>query len=1471
MKGMSTIFKHTFMSKRLLSFALVMCLLIGAAMPKLLITRAAAGGTFTAVSAEARLSQNALDAFGTGLTSLIKGKTPKIFDNGTLVNISGMETVTDGNLSTNRRISAGFFNTGAKAESWFVYEFEKLSVVEKIAVCTRAYKETGVNVFSKYELYLSETEAGLFDVANLYYTYDPASWLATQTLTAAGDPIKAKFFGFKMYKSANAAASYLDFDDLGVYGTPLDLPPDPITVSTAADMTQEQFDALGVSLIGGLSPVIRDNTDAAVTPNRDETRTVINWTDGKIAAANSYMLNKSTAYKDGPHATVTYEMDFTATIDSVLLFAHPPGNAPYLPGQYEIYVSGSETTLFDAGNKVTGYDNTSAPTAVQKFTFNLGKPVGKFIGFKILKQTAGAPDDGSRFRELAVYGSLNAEEDWGYTLDKPADLTQVEFNALGDNLLSGLSPVVLDNAAKVVVLDADPSGTTANWTDNSLTSGYLLKKADAYKDGPAAYLRYDLGAGVQVDKLALVNDPAGITGVYQLYVSDEAETLFNAEKLAAAFDNTEDNGAIQVFTYGGRKPSGRYYGVKVLRQTVSAAQDGIRFLEIGVYGTRQASVYFPAAEAKTAFSQNDLEVLGTNLLTGEIPQIWDNENKRVEPEVAVSQGTGLWTDNQAATGYTVDKGYAFGSGSFSSAVYRLDTGYKLEKILVHPTLPKGFGKYELYLSNDPARLFAWQNQVAAFELTADGAAQIYSFASGTEGCVYFGFRAYGQEPGGISLQEIGVFGNAEEPPSLEPEPVDSINQQIVNGLGTNLIKGQSPVVRDNMGKTVETVPPEKTQTGDWLIDRWADGDVTTSFFLNKSTAYKTGPSAAFYYTLGELTQIDTILLAHHQNPLYSTGEYKVYVSDKLEDLFAGYNEVAFYNNKINTTTAQILHFNGEKPKGKFVGFQITAITADATKNDGIRFRELGVYGSPYVPENVNLLKNMPVEVYLTSGDNVRKRLEESELSVQTKKRLTNGITSGLGDDAFVIPTGGKRIDIVFNLCGNMTFEQIRLINSLDTSKYVGEYKIYTAMSVEDVWLEPSEVRHYILPATGGEQVNPFGFDPMQTARFIRFSILVPGDGEFCNLGELELLGLDNQVAKNGDMIVGLPNENVMAFYENLSTFELIELGEFPQKPDRYQAGNIIDNTPSTLLDFYGGKHGEQTMDLLFYLGGLKVVNELQYTGHPGAPEYNAREVRYYIGETEEEVFGANAVPVAVFKDPLGTQGQHSIEITPVIGRYLRVSVVEGCAPERVLGGTDMTVITDISAMGFSVSGYDDPRDETIVSTFTDPETGIRVDILKLDMGDVYSKARSMRLFFHPLTEVQKEFLTQMAMTTYGDGFTIEFYDEDGKRIESLGGRSLRVWIPLPSEEEDYYFGKLWPDEVAVMDAVMRNNALVYMDGDLRTLSYALVYYGEDEYRLIEIPNTGRNASAAALLFAVSVTAVLNIRRRKTKSGKKEIS
>lgn len=1486
-------FLHT--GRRFASIGVSLCLLTALLSQTLLVGSAQPDEELFTLNAENKvMTQEEFDGHG---TDLLKGIVPLVRDNnGAFVYTAESETApaTDGKIDTYFE----FFNTMAYKdgpEASLVYELAQPSVIDTIVVYSNNGAQTTDRFIGKYELYLSLTEEDLFSEENRVLAYDNTAQPASlQTLEAAeGQTVRAKFFGMKILQpkvnmeGEGSAAALIR--ELGVFGEPCEayeLTESNVntTTETGAQEAQAAYEALGDSRIHGQLATLKRADGTVFTYGTNAS----SWTDGTIAASGFI--------EGGAGTTLTYDLGESLLLDKVYIHNHPgPENTAYMVGQYELYAADSEEELFQEENRIASHDSTASPKAAQLFTFLEGsKPAGRYFGIKILKCTVNG-DELIRFKEIGVY----TQEKPAYTVTAQRTLpAQTDFDALGENYLKGRTPVKAE-------MDKDDAtstfgGTFAGWTDGDTSTAGESYGGDTGTTG-ADELRiaYDLGERIRIHKLVLCGHPdpqigssnsdkryynSRVIGDYELYVSDNEVDLFTPGNKAAEYKNCLYGTVAQTFDFAGEgAPAGRYVGIRVLSLTVDPTiNDSVRLKEIGVFGEPGGEAAVTIETAKD-ITQEELDALGDSLIEGLTPVVRDNTDTVVTPGPEGTNTIANWTDGNAGTSYMLAKDAAYRDGPHATFLYDLGGLTEIDRLLIYhhpPTLPQyNTGHYKIYVSEEQEALFDAANVVLDYDNTqGTTAVQQVVFSTDKPTGRFVGIEVLQQTAGtaseappedGIRLRELAVYGTAVEVPDYVVETTSSLTQEQMDALGDSLVEGQIPIVRDNGNQDVERIPEESGRT----IVNWTDGDLASSFWLPKSVAYKTGPSVGIVFTLDELTEIDTILLAHHSTTTYSAGEYKIFVSSKLEDIFAGYNEVAYYNNMTNTQTAQIIRFQNEKPRGTYVGIQVLTQTVgnpgETPPDDGIRFREFGIYGSSYVPQGTNLLANVPSDAYWTAADGTREKLDDTQFTVEDRKRLTNGLYTAEDEDAVRLATQGKQLDIVYNLCKNMQIDELRLIQPEDTARIVREYKVYAGMTAEDVWEEDALVGHFKAAADSG-QITSFSFDESKEMRFVRFSILDTGEEGYCSLGELEAIGLDSQQPKNGNMLVGLTDQNVTAYYENQSTYDLTPLTQFPQK-SRYEMEDMLDGLSTTLLDFYGGKHGEETMDLLFYLGGLKAINTLEYIGHPGALEYNAREVRYYIGETEEEMFGEDAVPVAVFEDPTGEIGQHSIEIPPVVGRYLRVSIVDPCAEDRVLQGTDVTVITDITAMGISVEGYTDPSgDESVVKSFTDAETGIKVDIMKLDMGDVYTKPAYMKLVFQPLTQMQQDSLALMGLSGYGNSFTVQFYTVDDELITSLGGRSIRVTMPLPPVDEDFYFGKVWPEEVAIMDAEMLDGALRYVDADLRTTTYVLACFGTPggdpaDPDGPDIPPTGgRLPVAAGGLALLSLPAVVTLRKRKSR-------
>jgi hypothetical protein len=382
--------KFNAMRKPFLACALALGLLASAA-----VFSAAGADNYAAVAAQTLYNDAQFSALG---TNLIKYKRPKLTQgemvqeasNNVNAYLGGMTNgvlgVTDTTECTT--LTAARIFPDAVTTATLTWELDAATSVEKIVVNTRNYAASAQTI-SKYEVYLSATEAGLFDEGNKYYTYEPASWEALQTLTAnPGGAVSAKFFGLKLFKSTGAETKVME---IGVFGTPT--AGDYASLSEERTLTDDQTAALGTSLIGGKKPKIIVNS--AVTTG---ITLMENITDGKTSTARTISTG---FFASGAPTEFVYTLDAVSIIEKIAVYTGAYGTVSQVLDKYEVYLSEAEGDLFSPENKIFTYDPGCWMT-LQTVTVAGKASAAKFFGFRIFPSgSANAPN----LCELGVYGT----------------------------------------------------------------------------------------------------------------------------------------------------------------------------------------------------------------------------------------------------------------------------------------------------------------------------------------------------------------------------------------------------------------------------------------------------------------------------------------------------------------------------------------------------------------------------------------------------------------------------------------------------------------------------------------------------------------------------------------------------------------------------------------------------------------------------------------------------------------------------------------------------------------------------------------------------------------------------------------------------------------------------------------------------------------------------------------------------------
>jgi len=92
-------------------------------------------------------------------------------------------------------------------------------------------------------------------------------------------------------------------------------------------------------------------------------------------------------------------------------------------------------------------------------------------------------------------------------------------------------------------------------------------------------------------------------------------------------------------------------------------------------------------------------------------------------------------------------------------------------------------------------------------------------------------------------------------------------------------------------------------------------------------------------------------------------------------------------------------------------------------------------------------------------------------------------------------------------------------------------------------------------------------------------------------------------------------------------------------------------------------------------------------------------------------------------------------------------------------------------------------DTTETLTYTDPDTGIKVEVITYDNPVSIASIAIKRT---PISDIHKGMITLDAMYPLGDGYRIEFYDKQGNLVTDMSGRQFKVSFPMEYGDEVAY-------------------------------------------------------------------------------------
>ena len=294
---------------------------------------------------------------------------------------------------------------------------------------------------------------------------------------------------------------------------------------------------------------------------------------------------------------------------------------------YKVYVSDRKSTLYDEKNLVLDYNANGAPkmnaegvSEGQEFIFTGdNKPTGTFIGFKITSLCPIVED----FFYLCELGVEGTEGESNVTVNDNKANVWSAYKVSGEFGEATSHTYFNDVKANNLLASASTTADFKVWNTNTNSwstkdaggnetsiskQGILYDGSVEQPDSPGGTgarwrvysaqptrVTLDFGAAYEFSKIYFSLVKGYPLSSYSFYVSDDVNTLYNAENeiLAYAYSgrSTTAGDIVDSYTYTGEtKPIGRYIGI------AAAGASNTMYTEIGVEGVYKYAVDAPAKD-----------------------------------------------------------------------------------------------------------------------------------------------------------------------------------------------------------------------------------------------------------------------------------------------------------------------------------------------------------------------------------------------------------------------------------------------------------------------------------------------------------------------------------------------------------------------------------------------------------------------------------------------------------------------------------------------------------------------------------------------------------------------------------------------------------------------------------------------------------------------------------------------------------
>jgi len=616
------------------------------------------------------------------------------------------------------------------------------------------------------------------------------------------------------------------------------------------------------------------------------------------------------------------------------------------------------------------------------------------------------------------------------------------------------------------------------------TDGKNAEKA-AGSTGWPYKLTYSLGEEYKLSEIQVISSTgSNRLGAFEVYVSDKADNLYNAENLKAtvtgsAVDYLKNKTTIDTVKFGEGYATGLFLGIKLTKCNPSSVTGPSYVNEIIVKGTKKVVPPADYTVKTTEGSVNDTIPTADNIING----------------MSVTN-TGIASAFAHVTdGKNAGKG-AGGSGWPYKLTYALGKDYKLSEVqVISGTNQNRLGAFEVYVSDQESNLYNAENLKATVTggavnwktgaTTIDTVSFKEEYAQGSFIGIKLTKRSPAEATGASYIHEIIVKG------SEAVKPVEEWTVTTTYGTANDPIDTSSLIYGIN--------PDENGGS----VTRWTDG-------VNK--ALEAGMTKLSFQLVNEATinKIKIISQNGYGSKTSRPKAYDIYIADTYADLYKAENKVATFS---TTTTAKdyrteidTFEFTENYAKtGKYIGFHFTQPNVDAVAGK-IYINEIEVFGKENKVEWTVNTENKATSEYTLDNTNLIFGINPDE-NGGTVTRWTDG-------NKTCLPAGMTKLS--FQLEKSAKIDRVRLISQNgygSKASRVAAYDIYIADTFADLYKPENKVASFSTAATATDYVaaiDTFVFDKNYdtTGKYIGFHITKTDNGGLnkIHINEIEVFG-----------------------------------------------------------------------------------------------------------------------------------------------------------------------------------------------------------------------------------------------------------------------------------------------------------------------------------------------------------------------------